>query len=73
MRARKNTASPRHTFQNTKAASSPCQGVAQVEITGIATSVSCPLLTTNSAPLKNVPTAVPNRIGPKMPFSSRNT
>ena len=26
MRARKNTASPRHTFQNTKAASSPCHG-----------------------------------------------
>ena len=48
-------------------------GIGQVEITGIATSVSCPLLTTNSAPLKNVPTAVPNRIGPKMPFNSRNT
>ena len=68
---RKKSAKPRQTFQNTPTASSPCNGFAQTEITGIPISVSCLLSTINSAPLKNVPTAVPSRSGPKIPFSNK--
>ena len=73
MRAKKNTASPRHTFQTTVTASSPCHELAHEEMTGMAASVSWALSIVNSAPLKNVPTAVPNSIGPNTPLSHKNT
>ena len=47
--------------------------LAHVEMTGMATSVNCSLLTINSAPLKKVATAVPSKIGPAIPLIIRNT
>lgn len=72
-RVSSSTLMPSRRFCGTSAASKPCREFAQTEITGMAGFATAALFTTNSAPVKKVPTAVPMSSGPRIPLSSRKT
>ena len=67
------TVSPIPRLNRFAAASSPCQPLVQVLMTGARASAAAFLSTMNCEPVKNVPTAVPIRSGARQPLMVRNT
>ncbi len=67
------TIRPKLTFHGSATASRPCHPFPHVLITGAKLSPTAALSTVKSEPVKNVPTAVPIRSGPRKPFMVRKT